>query len=490
MAKSAQSGKEVSLPDKEPDFFPGCAAGKTQLQSRTTCSSGSSGKGLAGQIASRISQEEHDYARNNLAAEKSSAESEKVAAQELNVRGGLSRFFEKARSGEKLTVAYFGGSITAAPGWRPMSFEGLRNMFPGSELTMVNASIGGTGSIVGVFRADQDLLPCNPDLVFIEFAVNDSRDAAKRSKDVLRALEGIILKVRQQNPETDICLVYTVQAQHEQTIRERWAHQTTALHEQVAAHYNLPSINVGPAVVQAIDAGDAVFTGKVADTATGRDAEGRLVITKDKTHPVMPTGYAFYADVVMRSLEKLADLPLEPQADLPLPMFGKSWVQATTITVEGNAAFSAGWNKLTAADGPSCWRFGKKIYNQFPYLYRTDEAGASVMVRFRGSVVGVKGFNGPDSGIVNVKVDDRIPVEQNYFTVYNKKDFYAGDVLPELEDGEHTVTWTLSGKLTDKQKILASYYKPDNDRDFRENPEKYEAVRFSVAQIQLIGEIR
>jgi len=438
----------------------------------------------------RISQEEFDYARNNLAAEETSAETGKAVAQELSVRGGLSRFFEKALAGEKLSVAYFGGSITAAPGWRPMTFEGLQIMFPKSELTMINASIGGTGSIIGLFRADEDLLPCHPDLVFIEFAVNDGRDAAMRSNDVLRAMEGIVLKVRQQNPVADICLVYTMQAQHEKTIRDGWAHEAAALHEQVAQYYNLPSIYVGPAVVRAIEAGDAVFTGKVADITTGRDAEGRLVLTTDNTHPTGSGGHTFYAEVVMRSLEKLAACPVESQPKLPLPMFGKSWVQATTIPVEGNAEFSGKWEKLTATDGPSCWRFGKKIYSQFPHLYRTDEAGASVTVRFKGTMIGVKGFKGPDSGIVYVQVDGRPVTEQNYFTVYNRQTSYEGIVLPELDDGEHTVTWTLSGTSPDKGKILASYYKPDNDRDFREHPEKYEPIRFSVGQIQLIGEIQ
>jgi len=437
-----------------------------------------------------ISQEEFDYARNNLAAEETSAEAGKAAAQELSVRGGLSRFFEKARAGEKLTVAYFGGSITAAPGWRPMTFEGLQKMFPQSELTMINASIGGTGSIIGLFRADEDLLPSNPDLVFIEFAVNDGRDAARRSNDVLRAMEGIILKVRQQNPVADICLIYTMNDHHVKTIRDGWAHEAAALHEQVAQYYNLPSIYVGPAVVQAIEAGDAVFTGEVADQATGRDAEDRLVITTDKTHPTGSGGHAFYAEVVMRSLEKLAASPVASQAKLPIPMFGKSWVQAAIIPVEGNAEFSGKWEKLTATDGPSCRRFGKKIYSQFPHLYRTDEAGASVTVRFTGTMVGVKGFRGPDSGIVYVQVDDHPAIEHNYFTVYNRQTSYEGIVLPELDDGEHTVTWTLSSTLPDKGKILASYYKPDNDRDFREHPEKYEPIRFSVGQIQLIGEIQ
>ncbi len=81
--------------------------------------------------------------------------------------------------------------------------------------------------------------------------------------------------MRQQNPNADVCLVYTMQAQNEETVRAGLVHEAAALHEQVAQHYNLPSIYVGPAVVQAIDAGEAVFTGIIADPASGKDATGR-----------------------------------------------------------------------------------------------------------------------------------------------------------------------------------------------------------------------
>ncbi|MEM0966297.1 MAG: SGNH/GDSL hydrolase family protein [Verrucomicrobiota bacterium] len=436
-----------------------------------------------------ISHQEKDYIRDHIAAEELGLKQQKIPAQELVMRGGLPHFFAKAQAGEPLAVAYFGGSITAHNGWRPLSFQGLQEMFPESEMTMVNAAVGGTGSIVGVFRADDDLLPSDPDLVFIEFAVNDGGDALRRTQDVVRALEGIILKLRQQNPNVGICFVYTMTANNEEVIREGFAQPAVSVHEQVASWYDLPSIYVGPAVVEAIDSGDAIFTAEVVDKNSGRDAEGRLVITEDRTHPVIPTGHAFYAGIVERSLEKLAKIPAVDRRPDPDPIFGESWEKARTVPAEGNALFEGDWQKLTADDGPRGFRFGARIYDWFPYLYQTEEPGASVTVRFVGTMVGIKGSFGPDSGIVKIQVDEESETEKNGFSVYNTRTFYGGSALPELEGGEHTVTWTLSEESPDKGKILASYYKPDNDRDFRENPEKYESNRFSVGQIILIGEI-
>jgi hypothetical protein len=434
-----------------------------------------------------VSQQEKDYAKENLAVGKLDAGKVISVARELNARGGLPHFFTKARAGQPVTVVYFGGSITAHEGWRPQSFAGLQRMFPQGKMTMVNSCVGGSGSLVGVFRADRDLVAKKPDLVFIEFAVNDGSDAVKRTQDVVRALEGIIRKVRIASPEADICMVYTMQTANVETIRKGNAQPAVLVHEQVAGHYNLPSIYVGPAVVKAIDAGEAVFFGKVVDKATGRDADGKLVISEDNTHPVLPTGHAFYAKVVLRALGDLAGLKREASRALPKPIGGASWEQAHTIPAEGNAAFKGDWEKLTAANGPDCMRFGKRFYEWFPHLYRTTSPGSSVTVRFKGTLIGLKGIDGPDSGMVTVKIDDRPATTDNHFTVYNTRSFYVGNPLPELADGEHTVTWTLSDQKPDKAKILSG--KPANAKDLADNPAKYSGTMFSVGEITLIGEV-
>ena len=134
-----------------------------------------------------------------------------VPVHKLRVREGLPNFFAKVASATPVKVAYFGGSITAHKGWRVQTFEWLQQQYPDTPMTMIPASVGGTGSIVGAFRADADLVAHHPDLAFIEFAVNDGGDARQRPADVKRAMEGIVRKVRTDKPDADICLVYTLQ---------------------------------------------------------------------------------------------------------------------------------------------------------------------------------------------------------------------------------------------------------------------------------------
>lgn len=128
------------------------------------------------------------------------------SAVELRARDGLPNFFAKVQAGGRVTVAYFGGSITAANGWRPQTTAWLRQHYPKADFTEVNAAIGGTGSDLGVFRLEHDVLAHRPDLVFIEFAVNDG---GAPPEQIYRCMEGIVRQVRCADPATDICFVYT-----------------------------------------------------------------------------------------------------------------------------------------------------------------------------------------------------------------------------------------------------------------------------------------
>lgn len=90
-------------------------------------------------------------------------------------------FDAKARAGERLTVVFFGGSLTWSAnatepnvtGFRGLMAKYLAEKYPAAHFTFVDAAIGGTGSNLGIFRLERDVLSKMPDLVFLEFACND-----------------------------------------------------------------------------------------------------------------------------------------------------------------------------------------------------------------------------------------------------------------------------------------------------------------------------
>ena len=100
----------------------------------------------------------------------------------LGVSCDLSRyanFFDKAEKGESLNVTVIGGSITrgASAGdlhcWGKQTYNWVKKEYPNADISYVNAGIDGTGSDLGVIRFDSTVLRYNPDLLIIEFALND-----------------------------------------------------------------------------------------------------------------------------------------------------------------------------------------------------------------------------------------------------------------------------------------------------------------------------
>ncbi|MEI6502390.1 MAG: SGNH/GDSL hydrolase family protein, partial [Armatimonadota bacterium] len=212
-------------------------------------------------------------------------------AEELRARDGLPNVVAKAQAGGTIRVAYVGGSITAAAGWRPKTLTWLRQQYPKAAFTEINAAISGTGSDYAACRLQEDVLAQNPDLVFIEFRVNGGGGF------VAKSMEGIVRQIWRANPSTDICFVYTVCEWLMTPIREgkNDAYDSFgAIAEGLANHYGIPTIELGLEVARREKAGELIFK------APG-PVEGKLVFANDGTHPT-DAGHDLYRDVIGRSL--------------------------------------------------------------------------------------------------------------------------------------------------------------------------------------------
>lgn len=108
-----------------------------------------------------------------------------------NVR--VKRAIDKARAGKDVTLGFIGGSITQGAGAIPINkecyaykiFKGFCDMTGrGYEdnVHYIKAGLGGTPSELGMLRYERDVLyygEVTPDIVVVEFAVNDEGDETK-----------------------------------------------------------------------------------------------------------------------------------------------------------------------------------------------------------------------------------------------------------------------------------------------------------------------
>jgi len=388
---------------------------------------------------------------------------------ECQVRNGLpSTAACLARSGDTLKIAYLGGSITQAEdGWRQQSVARITALFPRNPVTHINAGVGGTASDLGAFRLTHDVLRHRPNLIFIEFAVNDFK---RNPVEVEQSIEGIVRQIRRSVPKADICLVYTVHLDSKPFVEKGEYSPTITAMEKVAAHYGIPSIHFGPAVCQLEREGKLVFKGKPADAKSGK-----ILFTEDGVHP-LKEGHTVYAGVVARLFPTLLRRGAS-RRKLPLPLRANNWERAQAYPINPNA-LQGEWARLT----PGTDSLVRKYAPQMPVVWRSERAGASLTVHFRGTRIGIYDLIGPPTGRVLVQVDDRPAVPLLRFDRFCR--FYRLHyvLLEELPDGEHTVKFSVDPEKPDKASILSLA----PGQTLRA---EYQPAVWMPAQLLLVGEL-
>ena len=132
---------------------------------------------------------------------------------------------------DALNVVFFGGSITNQNGWRKYTTDWFAEKFPNA--TCYNSAIGGTGSEYGWIRLGKDVISKNPDVVFVEFAVNDST-----ATTTTKYMESIVRNLNALDKKPVIIFVYTANINFATNI------YTISEHERLAKAYGISTINI------------------------------------------------------------------------------------------------------------------------------------------------------------------------------------------------------------------------------------------------------
>ena len=400
-------------------------------------------------------------------------------AVELRARSGLANFFAKAKAGGKVTAAYFGGSITAANGWRPQTTAWLQQEYPKAQFVEVNAAIGGTGSDLGVYRLGHDVLAHRPDLVFIEFAVNDG---GAPPEQIYRCMEGIVRQIRRADPTTDVCFVYTM---HEGMLGDlaagRLPRSASAM-ELIADHYGIPSILLAHEAARRINAGEWVFTSPKPEAPAdpNKGLSARPAFAPDSCHPFAETGHRLYTEAIARSFEAMASLGTPGPRYLATPFTPDNHEAAKLIPLTA-AMLGEGWQELD----PQTDRIARSFCQRLPVLWRADKPGVTLSFAFSGRAAAVYDLLGPDGGELEVLVDDQParPVRRfDAYCTYHR--LGTTTVLSQTHAGDHAVTARLTGNTFDKAEILS------HNKNAMDDPARYAPLRWYAGALLIDGELK
>lgn len=152
----------------------------------------------------------------------------------------LKRCMRRAEDGEKLTIGFFGGSITQGcaateheKSYSYRVFEWWKSTFPQAEFSYVNGGIGGTTSHFGAARVWQDLLMYRPDVVVVDFSVNDKTGQEDFFQETY---EGVIRRILESEAKPAVLILNNVYYDSGSNVQE--------CHNAVGDWYHIPHVSI------------------------------------------------------------------------------------------------------------------------------------------------------------------------------------------------------------------------------------------------------
>ena len=321
-------------------------------------------------------------------------------------------------------VVFLGGSITRGTGassaensWASLVGDYLKETMTDKTVNCFNAGSGGTGSGYGLRRLKRDVLCHNPDLVFIEFAVND-KSAGRGS--IMDSVESILAALRE-NGNPQVIFVYSTTAKKDAAVDT---------YEEIAQHYGIFSINVQ----------DYLFGLEEAGEITVND------LLTDGTHP-NDAGYKMYADYIISCLKEENAFTL-PQNNGVIE--GNIDTNLYSYIYASEAEYTNRWETIpNNGSGPI-----------ESYLLGMNK-GDRVTFTFEGNDFKLNTYGNSTGGTFEVSVDG-----ESLGSYSIEKSSGTEKVLgfdKELEDKKHTVTVTVTGGADSAQEmeipVIGLYYR-------------------------------
>ena len=394
-------------------------------------------------------------------------------AVRIQPRGGIGNVVGKIKAGEEVVVAYLGGSITAANGWRPKTTAWLTEKYPDARFKEIHAAIGGTGSDLGAFRVGRDALQHDPDLLFVEFAVNDGGAAPEA---IWRQMEGIVRQTWRRDPRTDIVFTYTIAANMTNDVARGMCPRSSSAMEMLAEHYGIPSVNFAVPVV------DLLARNKLVFTASEKPAEGKIWFAKDSCHP-NSEGHDIYVDLLKNAWDMMeSSKPVDHAPKLNGCFVEDHWEAAKMIPLD-ESMLSGNWRKLGADES-----LQKSFGNRMGQIWTADQPGSTLKFKFKGRIAKLYDLLGPDGGQVMVTVDGKTsekpqPRFDSYCTYHRiaSLSLVSGNAMDEVHEAgieihpEQPSRQPVAFRLKDPAKELAA--------------PKFQGTHVWVSQLMLLGEL-
>lgn len=203
----------------------------------------------------------------------------------MGTNGRLDHVITKLQNGEDINLVVIGGSVTEGAGassfdksYGDKFVKKIEEAYPDSKVNYLNAGLSGTPSSLGIIRYDNDVtdkLESDPDMVIIEFAVNDWNEETNG-----KAYESMIKKIMEKNDDTAVILLFAV-------FRNKWNLEEN--YTGMGEAYGLPMVSIKDGTAKAFE------DGNLTDS----------LFFNDEYHPTS-YGHTIMADCLMYMMQQKA----------------------------------------------------------------------------------------------------------------------------------------------------------------------------------------
>lgn len=248
----------------------------------------------------------------------------------------LKNLMKRAANGESLVIGFLGGSITqgslsSTPKtcYAYLVYEWWKKSFPNAAFSFVNGGIGGTTSHYGGARAWKDVLCYRPDIVTVDFSVND--DANEFFEETY---EGTLRRLLAAPSAPAVVVLNNVFYDTGKNAQD--------YHNRIADHYGIPHVSIKDTVYPDVESGKIVRADITPDN----------LHTNDKGHRLVADEICKLLDSIKAEMEEETiageniegkSTKTEASVSLPAPLTENAYEHSRLIQIQDNEAILDGF---------------------------------------------------------------------------------------------------------------------------------------------------
>lgn len=335
---------------------------------------------------------------------------------------------EKAKNGEDVTIAYIGGSITEGAGATShnncyayqsyLAFKEAYGKDGGENVHFVNAGMSGTPSSLGVIRYKRDVLDraeTAPDIVFVEFAVNDGDDVTNGD-----TYESLVRNILNADNQPAVILLFSV-FQSQWNLQERFT--------PIGKVYKLPMVSIKNAIIPEINAGKLT---------------NEEFFSADTLHPV-DNGHKIMSDCITYLFTKIA-AEEKAASDITIPekfYIGNSYEGIQMVdsksSIPGVTVNAGGFSTQDTATGTFICDDTPKFENTWKHAANASGDSFTMEVTCKNMLFVYKLCNSNTAGKAEIYVDGELVSTEDSFSSGGWNNPKTVSIINKKEAAKHTI---------------------------------------------------